>query len=84
MVALLGGAQVVAAAARAALAGEDAQWAMELADRLLALDADDEGAIAVKAEAMRRLADATPNAPMRNYYLASASELEGTGSPLDR
>lgn len=76
-VALAGGAEAVAQAARSALA-EDPQWAMELADRLIAVGQDAAGR-EIKITAMRDLADATINAPMRNYYLLSARELESVG-----
>lgn len=77
MIALVGGADVLRNAAEAALRAGDAQWAMELADRLLAAQVDMLAARRIKCAAMRALADATVNAPMRNYYLLSARELEG-------
>ena len=77
MVALIGGAARVRDAARAALDGDDPQWAMELADRLLAIGEETEAATGIKVDAMRVMADRTPNAPMRNYYLLSAHEMEG-------
>lgn len=76
MVALLGGASAVEDAARQALEEGDAQWAMELIDRLLALGTATDPAKAIKINAMRKLADETVNAPTRNYYLLSARELE--------
>ena len=54
---------------------DDAQWAMELADRLLAAGEKVEDAKAVKIQAMRAMADKTMNAPTRNYYFLSAREL---------
>lgn len=77
IIALAGGAENVLAAAEAALAQHDAQWAMELADRLIAANEELPNARAVKIKAMRMLADVTVNAPTRNYYLLSARELEG-------
>ncbi|MEM6478400.1 MAG: alkyl/aryl-sulfatase [Pseudomonadota bacterium] len=73
---LMGGRAAVLEAAQKAGAEGDAQWAMELADRLLALDAGDEAATSIKIAALRHLADGTLNAPTRNYYLLSAKELE--------
>ena len=74
-VALAGGAESVASAARQALSEGDAQWAMELADRLLAIGERAAGR-EIKSAALRHLADRTVNAPTRNYYLLSARELE--------
>ncbi|MEM6939347.1 MAG: alkyl/aryl-sulfatase [Pseudomonadota bacterium] len=76
-VALAGGPEKIAQAAQAALAARDAQWAMELADRLIASGADAAGR-GIKIAAMRHLADQTINAPTRNYYLLSARELESS------
>ena len=75
MIALAGGAPAVAQAAEDALAAGDAQWAMELADRLIAAGAEP-AASGVKVRALRHLADQTINAPTRNYYLLSAREIE--------
>ena len=74
MIKLVGGADAMLAAAADAL-DDDAQWAMELADRLLAVDEKVDGAKAVKIQAMRTMADSTMNAPTRNYYFLSAREL---------
>lgn len=76
LVALLGGSGAVETAAKAALDSGDAQWAMELADRLLALGDGSPLAKEIKISAMRKLAAETLNAPTRNYYLLSARELE--------
>lgn len=76
MIALAGGADAVLAAAQAAFDAGDAQWAMELADRLIAADEMAEQARGLKITALRALADDTVNAPTRNYYLLSAKELD--------
>ncbi len=76
MIELIGGADKVLAAARSALAEDDSQWAMELADRLIATGASVGEARQVKVAAMRKLADLTINAMTRNYYLLYARELE--------
>lgn len=73
---LAGGAGRVLSAAGGALDDGKPQWAMELADRLIAADAEIVAARQVKAAALRALADRTVNAPTRNYYLLSARELE--------
>lgn len=75
-VSLAGGAAKVLEAARAALDTDDAQWALELADRLIALDTETQAARALKVKALRAIADTTINAPTRNYYLLSAREIE--------
>ncbi|MEM1372607.1 MAG: alkyl sulfatase dimerization domain-containing protein, partial [Pseudomonadota bacterium] len=74
---IAGGAEAVQHAAEAALDEGDTQWAMELADRLIAVGNTAPGQ-AIKIKAMRELADQTINAPTRNYYLLSARELEST------
>ncbi len=73
---LVGGKEQVLDAAEKALAGGDVQWAMELADRLIAAEVELASARIVKVKALRILADQTVNAPTRNYYLLSARELE--------
>ncbi len=78
IIALAGGAEAVLAAARTALSDNDAQWAMELADRLIACNQHKAEASQLKIEALRHIADFTVNAPTRNYYLLSARELEET------
>ncbi|MGI3183868.1 alkyl sulfatase dimerization domain-containing protein [Nioella aestuarii] len=72
---LAGGAKHVLSAAEDAVEGGDFQWAMELADRLIAADECSAAARQIKATALRGLADQTINAPTRNYYLLSAREL---------
>lgn len=78
VIALAGGADAVLSAAQTALSGDDAQWAMELADRLIATDQHKAEASRIKIDALRHVADLTVNAPTRNYYLLSARELEET------
>ena len=75
---LAGGAENLRSAAREALAGgngADAQWAAQLADRLLALDADDAVAKELKADALTELARRSVTATARNYYLTVARGL---------
>ncbi len=72
---LLGGPDKLLAAARSALASGDNQWAAQLADHLLAIDADDKNAKQIKADALTKLASNMVNATARNYYLTVAREL---------
>jgi len=73
---LAGGEKKVQSAAEEAIENGDNQWAMELADRLLEINASSSKAKQIKIAAMRSLADQTVNAMTRNYYLLSARELE--------
>lgn len=75
-IALVGSKEKVLTAAQKALEDGEVQWAMELADRLIAANVELLSARQVKIAAMRILADQTVNAPTRNYYLLSARELE--------
>lgn len=76
IIALAGGSSAVLKAAQDALAGGDAQWALELADRLIAANDLGKDGVSLKIEALRLIANDTVNAPTRNYYLLSARELE--------
>lgn len=76
MIALAGGGANLLEVAKGALGDGDWQWALELADRLIAAEAEITAARQVKIIALRKLADLTVNAPTRNYYLYSARELE--------
>ncbi len=51
------------------------QWAMELADIIIALNFNNDQAIQVKVTALKSLADEQINACARNYYLTYAKEL---------
>ena len=76
---LAGGVENLRTAAREALEGTDgagAQWAAQLADRLLALDPDDDAAKNIKADALTELARRSVTATARNYYLTVARELK--------
>jgi alkyl sulfatase BDS1-like metallo-beta-lactamase superfamily hydrolase len=72
---LAGGSAVLVEQARAALESGDAQWAAQLADYLLALDAGDATAKLIKADAFTVLARNSVNALGRNYYLSVAAQL---------
>ncbi len=76
IIALAGGGDAVLSAAETALSDGEAQWAMQLADRLIFADQHKAAASRVKIQALRNVADFTVNAPTRNYYLLAARELE--------
>jgi alkyl sulfatase BDS1-like metallo-beta-lactamase superfamily hydrolase len=77
-VALMGGRDRVLTEAKGALEAGDAQWAAELATHLIRVNHDDRQARQVKASALRKLGLAQKNTNWRNWYLASAHELEGS------
>lgn len=54
---------------------EQYQWALQLSDWVLRLDAGDEEAMAARVEALTRLGEAASNPNARHYYLMSALEL---------
>lgn len=65
-------------AAKKALEKGDYQWAAELADHLIALDADKKAtreARTIKADALVGLADGQISANGRNYYLTQAQQI---------
>jgi uncharacterized sulfatase len=73
---LAGGADNLLSTAQSALTQTDYQWAMEVADRLLAADEHTAEATRVKVQAMRAVADTEINATARNYYLLYSAETE--------
>ncbi|MBN7796546.1 alkyl sulfatase dimerization domain-containing protein [Parahaliea mediterranea] len=77
-IALMGGRDVVLEEAGRAYSGEDYQWASELATLLIRVDHEDRDARLLKAAAFRQLGYASVNPNWRNWYLTSASELDGT------
>lgn len=76
IIALAGGQDRVLKAAQQALSEGDLQWALELADRLIATGSEVAAARRVKTAGLRELADRAINAPTRNYYLLYAREIE--------
>jgi alkyl sulfatase BDS1-like metallo-beta-lactamase superfamily hydrolase len=72
---LAGGRQRILDEARRALAANEAQWAAELCDLLLATDAQASDAKQLKAAAFETLAANQFNPLARNYYLSIAQEL---------
>jgi alkyl sulfatase BDS1-like metallo-beta-lactamase superfamily hydrolase len=75
-VALMGGRDRVLATADQAFEEGDAQWAAELATRLIRINRDDMPARRLKAAAFRTLGYAEVNAIWRSWYLAGARALE--------
>jgi alkyl sulfatase BDS1-like metallo-beta-lactamase superfamily hydrolase len=78
-----GGRDTVLAQAEQALADDEASWAAQLATYLLRLDDADTAAGAVKAGALRLIAQTVTSANVRSWCLTQANELEGTVD-LDR
>ena len=77
LVALMGGRDKVLSAAMQAYSERDYQWAAELTSYLITLNAKDQDARTIKANAFRELGYASMNINWRNWYLTSAKELEG-------
>lgn len=77
---LAGGPERLRKALDEAVASEDYQWATQLSDYLIALDANPALVKRIKAQALEALAERTVSAPARNYYFTVAQELrEATG-----
>jgi alkyl sulfatase BDS1-like metallo-beta-lactamase superfamily hydrolase len=74
---MVGGEVKLLALARSALERGDVQWALELADHLLALHANLQEARLLKATALESLARDQTSANARNYYLSVAKQLRG-------
>lgn len=72
---LMGGIEAVLTASREALAQKDTQWAIELADIILAVDKHHRTAKQYKAQGLLTLAQQETSANGRNYYLAYRQEL---------
>ncbi|HWZ30146.1 MAG TPA: alkyl sulfatase dimerization domain-containing protein [Bryobacteraceae bacterium] len=77
-VGLMGGRDRVLQEAKGALDAGDAQWSAELASYLIRMNRDDRDARQMKAAALRKLGLAQKNTNWRNWYLASAHELDGS------
>ena len=74
---MAGGAPTVLNFAEKALAEGDFQWALQLIDRLLAVEHEFEAATQLKAKTLRAHAVSQINCPTRHYYIQCAKELEG-------
>ncbi|MGH8080158.1 MAG: alkyl sulfatase dimerization domain-containing protein, partial [Lysobacter sp.] len=70
-----GGAAALLSRADGALTSGEFQWAAELADYVLAVDAGNAEAKRVKAKALTELGERQLNATARNYYLTAAQYL---------
>jgi alkyl sulfatase BDS1-like metallo-beta-lactamase superfamily hydrolase len=75
MLEMAGGTDSMLARARKALEVGEFQWAAELTDYVLAVDADNARAKQLKATALTELGECQINATARNYYLTSAQFL---------
>jgi alkyl sulfatase BDS1-like metallo-beta-lactamase superfamily hydrolase len=80
-VAAMGGRDAVVATATRAQAEGDFRWVAEILTHVLRLDADDQRARQLKADALRQLGYQASNPIWRNNYLMAAKEIDGT---LDR
>lgn len=76
LIALAGGEQAIMAAVEKARASGDLQWALELVDRLIFSNPDNQEARQIKAELLRAHAVDQINCPTRHYYLQYAKMLE--------
>jgi len=72
---VVGGEAKLLSLSRNALSKGDVQWALELVDHLLALDASHPEGRSLKAEALETLGRDQSSANGRNYYLSVAREL---------
>ena len=76
LAALAGGEEKLITNLRRSIEHEDWQWACQLADHIMVLDAKDaHEAGKLKVKALRALAEEQINAPARNYYLSWAQEM---------
>jgi uncharacterized sulfatase len=76
LAALAGGEQKLIANLRRSIEHEDWQWACQLADHIMVLEANEaDEARKLKVRALRALAEEQTNAPARNYYLSYAKEM---------
>ncbi|MEH6545065.1 MAG: alkyl sulfatase dimerization domain-containing protein [Sneathiella sp.] len=77
MAELAGGVEKLREQAATAAAEGHAQWALQLADNLLAIDTQDNIASDVRRQALLSLAESEISANGRNYYLTQALEQDG-------
>jgi len=75
MIDMAGGIDAILARARHAVEGGEFQWAAELTDYVLTVDAANTAARQIKATALTELGERQVNATARNYYLTSAQFL---------
>ncbi len=77
LIAALGGSDATLAAATQAYDAGEHRWAASLATQLLALDATNDAALSVKANALRAIAYQSDSANERNYLLSEADLMLG-------
>ena len=77
---LIGGPDAVLAATDEAISNGDYQWALQLIDRLIALDENNEGALTIKSKILKEYAGEQINCCARHYYLKYAKELNSSDS----
>ena len=75
IIAMMGGMDKVLTEIKEALATKDPQWAIELADIILAADRANKRAKEYKAQGLTELAKWETSANGRNYYLSCAKEI---------
>jgi alkyl sulfatase BDS1-like metallo-beta-lactamase superfamily hydrolase len=75
---MMGGRDAVLKVARTAIEQKESGWAAELLTHLIRVNANDDEARKLKAEALRQLAYQTDNTNWRNWYITAARELDGT------
>ena len=83
IIAMGGGAETVYTHLGEAIASGDHQWAMQLADYLLAAEHRTAEVVQIKIRALREIARLQINPTARNYYLSFANEMarqQGSGS----
>ncbi|MFI3290637.1 MAG: alkyl/aryl-sulfatase [Opitutales bacterium] len=73
----LGGVEKLYELAQSAIGEKNYQWCIELGDRLLAIDSNNQAYKDLMAQALRLKADNTLNATARNYYRTTARQLLG-------
>ncbi|MEM7127120.1 MAG: alkyl/aryl-sulfatase [Chloroflexota bacterium] len=76
MATLAGGTDALLANLKNAVNEGDSQWALQLADALIALNVQAADAKLLKSQALKSLAEEQVNATARHYYLTYAHELE--------
>ncbi|MGI9601906.1 MAG: alkyl/aryl-sulfatase [Acidimicrobiales bacterium] len=72
---LMGGAEAVLEAARAAFEQGEYRWVAELVNRLVFAEPDNEPARLLQADALEQLGYQAESGPWRNFYLTGAQEL---------
>ena len=81
---MVGGNENMFAALQQAIQAQDMQWALELSDRLIALEYSLDEVNSLRQDALRYIGERSSNPNKRNYFLTSAIELDKNfkGFPL--